>query len=218
MSEFYRNLIEKKFNELAKRERIVVFIGFVICISSIAYFWFVDAALDQQKQTLQSSQKIIKEQKTISSQIRNVKLRLKQDPEKDMQNKIDALENKLKFILQNQQVKYTKVIPAKFEKLKNALDKESKIKIKLVKAHPIVKLKEIVSKTAHGHDVLFYKHSFEIEFSGRFEDVYEYVLKLENLTSKYYWESFNYKVEKYPNANVAIRIYTLSERLGLNHD
>lgn len=60
--------------------------------------------------------------------------------------------------------------------------------------------------------VAIYRHGLTLELKGRYFDIVEYLRALENLQWHFYWEKLDYKVDKYPDAIVTLKIYTLSNR------
>ena len=55
-----------------------------------------------------------------------------------------------------------------------------------------------------------WRHGMRLEFSGSYLDTLAYLKALEALDWKFYWESIELEVDKYPNVNTAIKVYTLS--------
>ena len=55
-----------------------------------------------------------------------------------------------------------------------------------------------------------WQHGLRVEFSGSYLDTLEYLQSLEALDWKLYWDSVELEVDKYPNVNTAIKVYTLS--------
>ena len=55
-----------------------------------------------------------------------------------------------------------------------------------------------------------YQHGLAITFSGRYFDTLEYLQSLEALPWRFYWDSIAYKVKEYPDAEITIKVYTLS--------
>jgi len=55
-----------------------------------------------------------------------------------------------------------------------------------------------------------WEHGLRLEFSGSYLDTMKYLKSLEDLDWKFYWDSIEMDVAKYPNINTAIEVYTLS--------
>ena len=48
-----------------------------------------------------------------------------------------------------------------------------------------------------------------------FNQVVQFLVALERLPWRFYWQDLNYSVDHYPNAEVILRVYTLSSEEGL---
>ncbi|MCI0401402.1 MAG: hypothetical protein L0Z68_08920 [Gammaproteobacteria bacterium] len=55
-----------------------------------------------------------------------------------------------------------------------------------------------------------YMHGLRMEFEGGYLDTLDYLRKLEALPWAFFWDSVDFKVEKYPKALGSITVYTLS--------
>jgi len=60
-----------------------------------------------------------------------------------------------------------------------------------------------------------YQHAVELRVSGNYNQILHFLIALERLPWRFYWQSLDYKVEHYPNAEVTLRVYTLSSEEGL---
>jgi MSHA biogenesis protein MshJ len=60
-----------------------------------------------------------------------------------------------------------------------------------------------------------YEHAVALHVSGNYFQVVQFLTALEQLPWKFYWQSLDYKVTKYPNAEIILRVYTLSAEEGL---
>jgi MSHA biogenesis protein MshJ len=60
-----------------------------------------------------------------------------------------------------------------------------------------------------------YKHGVVLHLRGDYFRVLALIKSLENLSWKFYWESLDYKVIDYPNAEIELRVFTLSSEEGL---
>ena len=57
-----------------------------------------------------------------------------------------------------------------------------------------------------------FKHKMQIEFRGTYFNVIEFLSHLEKLPWNIYWESLDYKVLSYPEADVVAQFYVLSNQ------
>lgn len=60
-----------------------------------------------------------------------------------------------------------------------------------------------------------YKHGVVLRLRGDYFRVVALMKSLENLSWKFYWDSLDYKVVAYPNAEIELRVFTLSSEEGL---
>lgn len=64
---------------------------------------------------------------------------------------------------------------------------------------------------ASTEDKRYYIHPVELTLKGVYFDIVNYLASLEALSIKYYWRSLDYRVIRYPLAEVTINVYTLGE-------
>jgi MSHA biogenesis protein MshJ len=65
----------------------------------------------------------------------------------------------------------------------------------------------------HGAGV--YKHGVLIRVAGNYSQLIQLMTEIEALHWKFYWESLDYTVKEYPDAEIDIRVFTLSSEEGL---
>ena len=58
----------------------------------------------------------------------------------------------------------------------------------------------------------YFVHPVRMELSGDYFTIANYLAMLEKLPVSYYWRSFHYKVEDYPEAKLVLEAYTLGAR------
>ncbi len=161
---------------------------------------------------------------------------LTNDPNAVKKKEINQLEKKLVELEKNLQTLSAGLIPAGAlpEALHDVLKNVGSLKLlgmqtlvpsklQLVRAEP--DNKDYASKKdASDEDVLgeddvdnvgVFKHSVVVALEGKYFDVVSYLSALESLPWKFYWESIDYEVDKYPNARVLIEVYTLSTDEGV---
>ncbi len=59
-------------------------------------------------------------------------------------------------------------------------------------------------------DIQLYQHGLRITLTGTFFDIQAYLNTIEQLPKKFYWRIFDYQMQRYPQAEVVMEIYTLS--------
>lgn len=67
-------------------------------------------------------------------------------------------------------------------------------------------------------DLRLYRHGVAISFRGSFIEVTAFLARLEGAPWQFYWDSLDYQVDGYPNANALLRVFTLSTERGVLDD
>ena len=57
---------------------------------------------------------------------------------------------------------------------------------------------------------LLYKHSTTLKLTGSYQQLYQYLSSLEQSKWELYWDQLHYKVIEYPQAEIIIRVHTIS--------
>lgn len=221
MSNFSYSEIEKKFNGITLRERVIVFGALLICAISITYFWVLEPAFIKQDNLSKGLQKSYQQEKLLKSEISQVKQQLKLDPLEEINNKIAFSQGVLKNLDKQLEDKLFKFIHAQKMPiaLTKVLAKTPGVKINALKSLPVKVFngsnKSNVEPTVEATQNIFYQHTLEVTIQGDYNAIYQYLLNVESLSEKFYWYSLDYQVSNYPIAEVTIQIYTLSDQQDL---
>lgn len=216
--------IEKKFNNISLRERILICCALLVCVFSISYFWMFEPSMLKQEKANKMLQSSYQQEIKLDNKIEEIKLRFKKDPVKEINNKIafslqtiaaldKQLDDKLvKFI-------HAKKMPAALSKVLNKSPGVTLVSLTTLPVTVFQSPANAVDKSSADETQAprntFYKHTLEIQLTGSYNAVYQYLLNLEAVQEKFYWSVLTYKVADYPSANVMIQIYTLSDRQEL---
>jgi MSHA biogenesis protein MshJ len=216
MSYFTIKEIAVKFNQASLRERGLMFVAVVTCFISMTYFWIIDpvmfAALDDKKQL----QSIEVEQLVYMSKIAQIEERLQGDALKQIDDEITALKLKLAELDARLSEPSVHLVDAAQMPLVlyKVLASKPNVKINYLKTLPIESIK-VDTKQENQGNVSLYKHLLEVQISGKYNDLYEYLRELESLKTRFYWHALWYEIDNYPTANVTLQIYTLSRDQSL---
>ncbi|WP_019614563.1 hypothetical protein [Psychromonas ossibalaenae] len=210
--------LEKAFNQMTMRERVIMFGALIICTAALTYYWMFEPAMIRQGKADKALQAGYQQEKELSHEIAEIKARLLKDPLQEVNNKI-AFSKQVLVALDKQldeklvRFIHSQKMPAALAKL---LSSSPGVKVKLLKSLPLQSFTSAVDG-AEGVSAenIFYKHTLEIQLVGNYNAVYRYLLNLETLQEKFYWSSLDYQVVKYPLAEVTIQIYTLSSQQDL---
>jgi len=217
VSKFSYNEIEKIFNAITLRERIIVFSALVICAISITYFWVLEPAFMKQDNLTKGLQKSYQQEKLLNTEISQVKQQLQLDPLEEINNKITFSQGVLKSLdkqLEDKLFKFihTQKMPIALTKV---LAKTPGVKINALKSLPVKVFNGSNKSNVESTQNIFYQHTLEVTIQGDYNAIYQYLLNVERLSEKFYWYSLDYQVSNYPIAEVTIQIYTLSDQQDL---
>lgn len=219
-------LIEK-IDNLTIRERAVILLG-VLAV----FFTFWNSFL---MQPLQNQQKIIKaelqqKQATIvamNAQIQKTIEQNKRDPNRDLEKKLQELNAELKDA--NSDIKNStahlvspKSMAKILETVLNKINGLTLVRAQGLGATTLIgegkeknsdaqgKKGEQKNESSNTDIGNAYKHGLRIVFEGDYMTTLQYLRELESLDWKFFWDSFELKVEEYPRSRVTIQVFTLS--------
>lgn len=208
--------IEKLFNQISLRERILVFCSLIICVCSISYFWIFDPSINTQVKAEKSLNASYQRESKINKEIAEINLRLQRDPLQEINNKIAFATQTLTALDKQLDDKLVKFIHAKRmpSALANVLSRSPGVKVVSLTTLPVSQF-NLSTDSAQPTDNVFYKHTLEVKLTGSYNAIYQYFLNLEAVQAKFYWSALTYNVDSYPLAEVMIQIYTLSDQQDL---
>ena len=92
--------------------------------------------------------------------------------------------------------------------------KDLKVNIQHLKSLPVKPFYTELELQAE-QSASIYQHTLEVKLTGSYDDVYQYLRRLQALETPLYWHALLYEVSKYPLANVTLQMYTLSTHADL---
>ncbi len=225
MKERLKN-IQEKIDARVIRERALIFLT-ALAVIFMLWNFLVQSTFDTQILETQSQLDAITAQRTtMQTQVAAITQNLLIDPDKQkkaqveqLQTDIHELDNQLQSVSQNL-IKADDLPQA----LQEVLQKTRQLTLLEVKTLPAKELQFApVVTTAAGqapgvveeNKAGVYQHVVELRVSGSFSQVLQLLIALERLPWRFYWQSLDYSVVHYPNAEVTLRVYTLSSDEGL---
>lgn len=217
MNKFSYADLQKSFNKLSLRERVIMFVALIVCSFLITYFWILEPAAVKQRKVETELKKSYQQEKVLNSEIETVNRSLQLDPLKEINGKITFSESTLVQLNKQLDEKLVKFIHAQQMPiaLTKVLSKSPGLKISGLKSLPVKVFNSAQAKADGAKATLFYKHTLQITLQGNYNAIYQYLLNVESLKEKFYWYSLDYKVSDYPLAEITIQIYTLSDQQDL---
>ncbi|HCS65638.1 MAG TPA: MSHA biogenesis protein MshJ [Cellvibrio sp.] len=220
MAPAFTNLMEKIDSRIL-RERVLIFVT-LLALIFLLWNFLVQARFDRERKTLQSQQtQIATEKKGLESQVTalTMAMTMANDPVIVKQNEINALnaviteiESRLSGLSQG--LISAEQLPKVLEEI---LRRTASVELLQVRTLAATELQLDAEKSAENNTrgTGVYKHGVLIRVAGSYTQLIQLMKELENLEWKFYWESLNYTVKQYPNAEIEIRVFTLSSEEGL---
>lgn len=201
-------VIEGKLNALEIRERILICVTALFLIVGLFFqLWFspylenIKSLKEQHRESIQSGQNFKNTLVVLEGEIAR-------DPNKAIRKEINAAEqeaknlNKVLTLSSAGLIAPERMLPV----LGEVLGTRSGLRlIEMVNTPP-----ERVSGNQGRQQVALFKHGLELHFSGSFENVREYVRRLENMSEKVYLDEVNYQLSEYPGGEFILKAHTLS--------
>ena len=180
--------LNQRFLTLSRREQWLIAITGWVAIIFIGFMLVIQPQMVTSQNIKMSLLNANNDIQTVKNEIIIAKRKLALNPNKELETKIGSL-----------------VTPTQMTRLlEQVLRHSSALTLESMTSLPPQQL-------IPGNDVGYFMHPVSLTFRGSYFDVVDYLKKLETLPVKYYWLSLNYQVEKYPLANIELKVYTLGE-------
>ncbi len=227
MMNTYWQKFSEKFSAMAQRERAMTLLAVLALIYLLWTLVFLAPVsedierLRAQKQTLDSRVLDLQAQEQVFSQTAGT------DPNASKKRQIDHLQKRLEALDEDLQALAVGLVPAEMlpQVLHDVLSNTGKLELQGMQTLPVEKL-TITGADAAGEQtavaanqqVDVYRHGVEVQVSGNYFSIAEYLKELEALPWRFYWDRLDYQVGDYPQAIATLEVYTLSAGEGLLGD
>jgi len=218
--------LQEKIDARVIRERGLIFLTALAFVFMLWNF-VVQSSIDKKTQETRAQlDQLATQRTTMQTQIAAATQSLLNDPDKQkkaqitqLQADISGLEKQLQSVSQNL-IKADQLPQA----LQEVLEKTSQLTLLEVKTLPARELQFVAVNATNNSQPEpvsedaspgVFQHVVELRVSGSYSQVVQLLVALERLPWRFYWQDLNYSVDQYPNAEVILRVYTLSSEEGL---
>lgn len=204
---------------LSVRERAMIFLALVSSVFFIVQFALLDPLDLQAKQLAIEIKKQNKDLVRVRDQQQLVLTRAGLDPDENNRKKIATVQQALIEMDKRLRDMTVDLIPPNemATVLEEVLTRETDLKliaVKVLKPKPLTEENDASSgvKKADTASVLpgVYQHSLQIELEGTYLSTLRYMQALEALPRRFFWGEADFKIDKYPRAQITIIVNTLS--------
>lgn len=219
--------LQEKIDARVMRERVLILLTIVAFIFMIWSF-LIQSSIDQKTQAAKDNLAALTTQRTtLQTQMTAITQNLLNDPNKQKKEQIEQLQTDIKGVeaqLQNVSHNLIKAehLPQALQEVLQKTDSLTLLEVKTLPAHEL-QFVEASPTTPHNPEqpataepnAGVYQHVVELRVSGNYNQIVNFLMELERLPWRFYWQSLDYKVDHYPSAEVNLRVYTLSSEEGL---
>ena len=226
---------------LTPREQYLIILTGLVAIIFITFYLFIDAGIEENQRSTQQISQLRSTNQMLSVTNTEIMAALKRDPNDDIKNAIALYETKLAQVdeklltltsdlISPVQMRYALLDLLKLEKNVSLLSFE------LLGAQPLLsntpakadtptdQSAELTSETSATLNtatleenklpvgVNLYQHGIKIKLSGSYFDLQRYLSRLEQLSWKFFWQDFNFKLIEYPKSELEIQMYSLGTK------
>ena len=213
--------IQERIDARIMRERLLIFFSMLAFIFMV---WnFVQSSFDKEKEATRTQlDSLVTQRAAIEAQMAATSQSLLNNPNTIKTEQIQQLQTDIRNLeiqLQNVSNNLIKADQLPLA-LQEVLQKTEELTLLGVNTLPTQELQFVVAQGAAApadgeNNAGVFQHSVELRVKGSFTQVLQLLISLERLPWRFYWQSLDYKVDQYPNAEVKLRVYTLSSEEGL---
>jgi MSHA biogenesis protein MshJ len=216
--------LQEKIDARIMRERVLIFLS-AIALVYLAWSFIIQTPIDKKTQATQEQiDTQVKQNEATTTQIAALTQALLNDPTRIKQAQIEQLQKDVAAAEAKLQSASQHLIKAEQlpQALQDVLQKTAQLTLLEVATLPAHELKLVTADSidtknvaANFQDAGVYEHVVELRVSGNYFQVLNFLTALEALPWRFYWQRLDYTVLQYPNAEIILRVYTLSSEEGL---
>lgn len=200
--------LKQRFDALKPREKQIT------VAAAIVLLWAVwDNLINHSMQSTQASLKT--EISTLENNLLNQQQLIQQlvsrnDPQKSKQQQLTALQASISNLQKQLGDGGKKFVPPQLmsSALRDMLKQQGNLKLITLETMPASPFGDPTQQDQQ--TVWVYRHAMKLTLQGDFFSTLAYLKSLENLPWRIHWDSIDYQVKEYPQAETHIQVYTLS--------
>ena len=216
----------EKYLAVSLREQYMVLITGLVAIIFITHTFFIDENASNIVKLEKKVMKISKENLTAKASIILLKEALSKNPNAELNKQISQYKARLNkadvnlLKLTSDLISPIQMRYALMELLKTQKDVSLQSfqivaakPITLANAKPVAKVESGVTDVdPNKQEMVLYRHAIKIKLSGSYFQLRDYLIQLESLSWKFFWQEFNYQLKEYPVSELEIEMYSLSTK------
>lgn len=203
----YWERIAARIDDMALRERAMLFATLSLVLVALAYVGFIDPVLLKQKSLIERAKRDQSQLAAVRAQIGGLLKDQQADPEqaalRELEQRVADAEQAL--AAKKQGFAAATRLPAL---LRDLLGQGRPVKLEALRVLPGTQVET-------GDEL--YRHGVELTLKGAYFDLLQYLADLERLPMGLLWGPAELQVEQYPEVKLTVQVYTVSPQrtLGL---
>ena len=205
-------------NNLSLREKLLFLLVFFAVVYSAWDIFFLAAHQGRQQQARTELLELNTQQQELTVAIARAHAQLENDVDPNEITKQAIIEVKHEFKISQQQLdeKLDKLVsPTKItELLRNLLLQSQGLKLLSLNNEPVYTIALNQDKDKHQQEneaqTQLYEHATTIKLRGSYVQLHHYLTALEDSPWGLFWDRLEYVVKEYPNAEITLRVHTVS--------
>ena len=226
-------LYAEKYSKITSREQYLILFTGIIVFGLFIFNVFIDAKLEKLKQQNKQIKQTLSANRSTEKSIKMFEQALQQDPNAALAQQIRQFEKKLAQV-DGDLLKLTSDLIDPIQMRHALVELLSMQKgVKLI-SFEVMPVEPLLSSTEVSNDVVessssdqqkalinddstpvslgLYRHSIKLKLQGRYFQLRDYLLQLEQLSWTFFWQQFQYQLLEYPQSELEIEIYSLSTK------
>lgn len=201
-------LLQQRFDALNKREKLMA-VGTAIVLFWAAWDNLINQPMNNTQTRLKSENSTM-ENTLLGQQQLIQQMSTGNDPQKIKKQKLSTLQESVRNMQQQLGAGEKKFVPPQLmaNALRDMLKQQGNLKLIQLETLPASPFAE--SNPQDQQPVWVYRHAMKLTLQGDYFSTLAYLKSLESLPWRIHWDSIDYQVKKYPQAETHIQVYTLS--------
>ena len=201
----YWQPVAARIDELALRQRAMLFATLSLAVVAMAYVAVLDPVLIRQKSLIERTKRDQSQLAAVRAQIESMLRQEAKDPEQNALRELERRVAEAEQALANKKQGFAAStrLPSL---LKDLLGKGRAVRLESLKVLP--------GTQVEGGSQL-YRHGVEMTVRGRYFDLLQYLTELEALPVSLLWGAGELQVEEYPEVKLTVQIHTLNPHRAL---
>lgn len=201
---------EERFLQFQLRERYLISAAVLVLLLWCGVLYGVEPlwseAQKQRRQHQQTSQQLL----VLQQQIDAVQQALQQDPDEQLQLKINEMNTQQQQLTQQIRGMTGRYISAAqmVQLLQDVLSSQSGVSLLALENQPA---QAVALPGLESRQPLLFRHGTKLVFEGSFTSLQQLLTRLEQLPWQLHWVQLRYKVSQFPKAELELELETVSE-------